>query len=422
MIPASSAPAHRMPKLQRAAVGGWAWLDRRWVVMLVTLVFAVAFCGLRLEGLGGGPASFVVAGDQFVRVPAAPAGLPVTHGPGYDGQFFYRLSLRPWTQERTEFGITLDEPAYRQQRIVYPLVSFVVARGGPAATAWALVGWNLAAAAALGWLGAALARRRGRHALWGLAFAAYPGFVLVIARDLADLLAAALLLAGILALDGQWPILAAAALTLAGLTRESTLVVPLALAVLWTVAGIRHRSIVAVLPGRPTWPASAASQRPLGVRAVSFAVPLGVAVAWQLVLWRTWGVAPLAQGSERLGLPFAGIWQFTRGALQFGAVPLVVRLGELVLVVAAALATAWSLPRSQALAHEKLAWVLALGVAALGSRSVWVEDWAFLRALTEPYLLGTLVLLSRPDRRGLPIFAAGALLCLAVAALHVYSL
>src|SRR5829696_8845798 len=69
-------------------------------------------------------------------------------------------------------------PAYRQQRIVYPLVSFVVARGGPAVTAWALVGWNLAAAAALGWLGAALARRRGRHALWGLAVAAYPGFVL----------------------------------------------------------------------------------------------------------------------------------------------------------------------------------------------------------------------------------------------------
>jgi hypothetical protein len=316
----------------------------------------------------------------------------------------------------------LDEPAYRQQRIVYPLVSFMAARGAPAVTAWALVGWNLAAAAALGWLGAALARRRGRHALWGLAFAAYPGFVLVIARDLADLLAAALLLAGLLALDRQRPILAAASLTVAGLTRESTLVVPLALAVLWTVAAIWRRSTVAVPPGRSAWTACAASERPLRVRAVSFAVPLGVALAWQLVLWRTWGVAPLAQGSQRLGLPFAGIWQFTRGALQFGAFPLVVRLGELVLVVAAAVAVGWSLPRSRALAHEKLAWALGLGVAVLGSWSVWADDWAFLRALAEPYLLGTLVLLSRPDRRGLPIFAAGGVLCLAVAALHVHSL
>ena len=162
MIPASSAPAHRMPKLQRAGVEVWAWLDRRWLVMLITLVFAVAFCVVRLQALGGGPASFVVAGDQFVRGPGAPAGLPVSHGPGYDGQFSYRLALRPWTQHRTEFGITFDEPAYRQQRIVYPLVSFVVARGAPAATAWALLGCNIAAAAALGWLGAALARRRSR--------------------------------------------------------------------------------------------------------------------------------------------------------------------------------------------------------------------------------------------------------------------
>jgi hypothetical protein len=387
----------------------WALLDRRWVVMLITSVFAVGFSVVRLAGLGGGPGSFVVAGDQFVRVDAAPAGLPVTHGPGYDGQFFYRLALRPWTQQRTEFGITLDEPAYRQQRIVYPLLSFAIARGAARVTAWALLGWNLAAAAALGWLGAALARRRRGHALWGLAFAAYPGFVLVLARDLADLLAAALLLAGVLALDHRRPVLAAATLTLAGLTRESTLVLPVALAILWTVEAIRRRT------------AGAAGDRS-PVQAVTFAVPLGVVLAWQLVLWRAWGVAPLAQGSQRLGLPFAGIWEFTRGAMQFGAFPLVVQFAELVFVVAAAVAVAWSLPRSSAPAHEKLAWALGLGVVVLLSRSVWVEDWAFLRALAEPYLLGTLVLLGRPDRRGLPIFIAGAVLCLAVAALNVRSL
>jgi hypothetical protein len=410
-----------MLRLQRAAVGGWALLDRRWVAMLVTAAFALTFSAARLHALGDGPASFVVAGDRFVRVGAAPAGLPVTHGPGYDGQFFYRLALRPWTHRRTEFGITLDEPAYRQQRIVYPLLAFVVAGGAPPTTAWALLGWNLAAAAALGWLGAALARRRGRHALWGLALAAYPGFVLVIARDLADMLAAALLVAGILALDRQRPALAAAALTLAGLTRESTLIVPLALAVLWAADAAWRRSAVAAMPDRPGVAAGAAAQRGR-VGAVTFAVPLGVTLVWQLLLWRAWGVAPFAQGSDRLGLPLAGIWQFARGAFQFGAFPLVVRLAEFVFVVAAALAAAWSLHRSTALRHEKLAWALGLLVAVLLSRSVWVEDWAFLRAFAEPYLLGTLVLLGRPDRRGLPVVTAGAILCLLVAALHVRGL
>jgi hypothetical protein len=410
-----------MLKTQRAVVGAGALLDRRWVVMLITSALAVTFSAARLHALPGGPASFVVAGDQFVRVAAAPAGLPVTHGPGYDGQFFYRLALRPWTHRRTEFGITLDEPAYRQQRIVYPLLTFVLARGAPPATAWALLGWNIAAAAALGWLGAALARRRHRHALWGLALAAYPGFVLVIARDLADVVAAALLLAGILALDHQRPALAAATLTLAGLTREPTLIMPLALAALWAADAIWRSSTVATMPPRPGMPASATGERSR-VRVVTFAVPLGITLAWQLVLWRAWGVAPLAQGSDRLGLPFAGIWQLAQGAFQFGAFPLVVRLAELVFLVAAALAVAWSLHRSTALRHEKLAWALGLLAAVLLSRSVWVEDWAFLRALAEPYLLGTLVLLGRPDRRGLPIFAAGAVLCLSVAALHVRSL
>jgi hypothetical protein len=410
-----------MLKTQRAALGVWALLDRRWVALLITSVFALTFSAARLHALGGGPGAFVVAGDQFVRVGAAPADLPVIRGPGYDGQFFYRLALRPWTHHRTEFGITLDEPAYRQQRIVYPLLTFALARGGPRATAWALLGWNLAAAAALGWLGAALARRRYRHALWGLAFAAYPGFVLVIARDLAEVLAAVLLLAGILALDHQRPALAAAALTLAGLTRESTLILPLALAGLWAFDAIWRSATVARTPGRPGSPASSAGEWS-GVGMVAFAVPLGIILAWQLVLWRIWGVAPVAQGSARLGLPFAGIWQFARGAFQFGAFPLVVRLAELVFVVAAALATAWSLHRSMALRHEKLAWALGLLVVVLLSRSVWIEDWAFLRAFAEPYLLGTVVLLGRPDRRGLPIFAAGALLCLAVAAVNVRGL
>jgi hypothetical protein len=245
--------------------------------------------------------------------------------------------------------------------------------------------------------------------------------VLVIARDLAEVLAAALLLAGLLALDRQQPALAAATLTLAGLAREPTLIVPLALAAVWATNAIWRRCTVVAMPGRPGMAASATGERSR-IHVVTFAVPMGIPLAWQVVLWRAWGVAPLAQGSDRLGLPFAGIWQFARGALQFGTFPLVVRLAELVFVVAAALATAWSLHRSTALRHEKLAWALGLLVVVLLSRDVWVEDWAFLRALAEPYLLGTLVLLGRPDRRGLPVFTAGALLCLSVAWLHVGSL
>ena len=140
---------------------------------------------------------------------------------------------------------------------------------------------------------------------------------------------------------------------------------------------------VAVLAGRPACTAGATSERSRA-QVVTFAVPLGVALAWQLVLWRTWGVAPLVKDLSGWACRLPASGSSPQGALQFGAVPLVVRLAELVLGVAAALATAWSLPRSRALPQEKLAWALGLGVAVLLSHRVWVEDWAFLRALVEP--------------------------------------
>ena len=93
-------------------------LDRRWVVMLVTSVFALTFSVARLNALGGNQPASSSPGTSSSEL--SRAGLVSgTHSPGYDGQFFYRLALRPWTQTRTEFGITFDEPAYRQQRLVY---------------------------------------------------------------------------------------------------------------------------------------------------------------------------------------------------------------------------------------------------------------------------------------------------------------
>ena len=44
---------------------------------------------------------------------------------GYDGAFVYRLALDPFTEQPVAHGITLDNPSYRQQRIVLPLVAWL---------------------------------------------------------------------------------------------------------------------------------------------------------------------------------------------------------------------------------------------------------------------------------------------------------
>src|SRR5215472_4281532 len=92
------------------------------VAVVVTAAYA-AFAVWRLTLAGGDPSLFIVAGPPATDPATA---LPNVHvyspGTTYDGQYFYRLALEPWTRDRTASGVTFDSPLYRQGRIAYPLV------------------------------------------------------------------------------------------------------------------------------------------------------------------------------------------------------------------------------------------------------------------------------------------------------------
>jgi len=124
-----------------AAVAALAWLAWFTVIMAAR---------------GGDVSRFVVAGDFFVDAAQAPPGLHVLpDSDGYDGQFFHRLALAPWSTERRVHGTLLDRGPYRQQRILYPLVARALALGRPERVAAALVAANALALVALAGLGAA---------------------------------------------------------------------------------------------------------------------------------------------------------------------------------------------------------------------------------------------------------------------------
>jgi hypothetical protein len=84
---------------------------------------------------------------------------------GYDGQFFYALGRAPFA--RFDWG--LDSPSYRQARLLYPLLAWVVSGGGdPIRLFWALPIVNLLVIGALAGLGAEAARRNRLSPWWGL--------------------------------------------------------------------------------------------------------------------------------------------------------------------------------------------------------------------------------------------------------------
>jgi hypothetical protein len=88
--------------------------------------------------------SIVTHGVSGFPLAAPPATTPGTPGlrvfsDGYDGQFVYRLALDPFTRVATAHGITLDNPAYRQQRIATALLAHLLAGIPGVSTALAIV-------------------------------------------------------------------------------------------------------------------------------------------------------------------------------------------------------------------------------------------------------------------------------------------
>ena len=92
-----------------------------------------------------------------------------------------------------------------------------------------MIAVNLGALCLIGWFGGVYAQAMKRHALWGLVFSLYPGFILSLARDLTEILEIAMLMGGLLLIRKGRQVFAIIFLTLAVFAKETALLVPVVL-------------------------------------------------------------------------------------------------------------------------------------------------------------------------------------------------
>jgi len=316
---------------------------------------------------------FVVAGTA-VDASRVPPGLTVLPVGGYDGVAFYRLAVDPWTNARTAYGITLDTPAYRQQRILYPLIVHVLSFGHVTWIPTLLVAVNFASLVLLGFLSGMLAQQLGRHALWGLLLALVPGFAISLSRDLSEILACTFAIAAVLAVEKRRFAVATVLLSCGILTRETILIVAAAIGAssLWSL--LRRRTIA--LP----WFVSI--------------VPACVFVIWQAVLYARWGMLPVhaypglhftLKGYADLLVRTSSLRNIARlhfcEGLYFGL------LAVIVVIV-------W---RSSTVRREwRIAWIAFLVLIATLPEVSWLDDAGFMRNLSEYTILSLLLILGAP--------------------------
>lgn len=370
---------------------------------LVGVAALLAFVAARLFRLGG-PGAFPLAGG-----PAIQAGTPselTLHATGYDGQFVYRLALDPFTTVRAAYGITLDLPSYRQQRIMTALLAHLVAQLPGVGVAVALIAINVAAVCVAIWFGTALAEHVGRSPALGLVLAIPACMPISVGRGLTEPVAWAGALAGIYLVRRRRWVGAAVALTIGVLARETTMVIiaGLLLGEAWNLA--RRRSAA-------TWQAS------------WLLVPAVVESGWQLWLWHVWGSLPIRAGPDANAASFpvigvidsllSGVIGHRASGVAIGLAEPLERLALLTLIVAAT----WLIVRRCTAASEGeiCGWLLAV-LLALSVRR-WDTDVAFLRATFESWAMSVLVLVQAKRGSTYPL-AGAATVTAGVAVMYVY--
>jgi len=162
------------------------WL-RPWVIVLV---LALAYVGLTLARYEGDPLIFALVGTQYSGRGYAQSDPQGTQG--YDGQFAYYIARDPAGGWRY-----CDVPAYRYQRILYPLLAWALALGQPGVVPWTLVALNVAALVGGTYFTERLLETRGVSRWYALVYGLYGGLVAGLRLDLTEPLAYGLVQAGL---------------------------------------------------------------------------------------------------------------------------------------------------------------------------------------------------------------------------------
>jgi hypothetical protein len=350
--------------------------SRGMVVVLTLAVYLIVLMAF-LQGHNFALGALIHVGSRFVSSPSSLGSVPViADSYGYDGQFFYRLALDPLYKDAA-LSPRLDSPAYRQQRILYPLLVRALSLGNKDLVPFVMVGINLVSLGFLAWLGAEYAVRSGRSPAWGLFLSLYPGFLFSFLHDLPEPMAVAFLLAGLLAIRTRRPLLASAALMLAIQTRETVVVAAMAIwaAWLWRAAGRNLPPTESDAAGALRWHAAS--------------LPLAVFVLWQMVILFRWGHPSLVEGRGHIGVPLFGIagavWKLLPPFEKvFNAFDILLLLGFLLMGALAGM----ELLSPRNLLHEKVAFICYAVFALCFTPIIWEYRGGFLRALSEFYLLG----------------------------------
>lgn len=323
------------------------------LVGMIGVLVAIALAGRLLVQNEGDPTIFASFGKESEITAYAEQLLGRTvvqrESVGHDGRFFFVLANDPWLTS-PENSQLMDRPAYRAQRMFYPMIAGGGGLLGGEATTWGLIMINMVAMGVGTWGVATLASDMGGSPWWGLAFVLNVGLISEMNIDGAGVVAAAAAFwALVMIRRGKMPA-GIALLVVSAMSREAMLIAAAGSAYWLWRRGTRKGAIT------------------------SLAVPVASVAAWALfVRLRLSGVGSDPQ-VEEIGWPLVGLAKAFQGWLS-DPIDLVAGIVILLLLVLFA--------RRALNTNEVVGWAFLgfVPLALLFTQQVWLSYFDISRAV-----------------------------------------
>jgi hypothetical protein len=240
---------------------------------------------------------------------------------------------------------------------------------------------NLLAVGVIGLFGGLIFVSQKLPPILGALVPLYPGLIFAFVRDTTEILYVALLLIGAWLILRDRPFKGALALAFAALTRETALI-----------------ASIALLPSTHESSSPRRLDDSTTRRLARLLLPFAAFFGWKLFLFRAWNLPVNFGSSGVFDAPFAGIASIARRS--WPAVEHWQRVQLIELAMLALFAVIWGVVALTRRAPLQLRLMSAayFAFAIVLSSAIWLEDWAYLRALSDFGALALVVALHAPPR------------------------
>ena len=354
--------------------------------LLISCLLILFIFSLRLFVGEGNPTYFSVIGNQFVTDEPDETDYAVNAGFGYDGQFFYAIAQSPAVFSNELNGVKLDHPAYRHQRIMYPLLAYALAFGHVSLVPYSMILVNM-----LAFIGIVLLFQKFIHNFrvnrwYGLFPLLICGLWMSLSRNLAENVEGVFFLTALLFFYGKELFLFSLFSLLTFLTREPSIVLLLPIAGVWGLYILFYSNLKVFYKLKAT---------------VMLVAPYLLTLFWKYFVNAAYETEELIVAGSNIAFPFNGIYQSL--LFNFNSVDSVEGVVEFAVWFAFLVWFIWlskmvigclkiDLKNRLFQTGLSVSWLFSILFATCFSISIFIDDWAFTRVLASSSLLGLLLL------------------------------